>query len=66
MSVTGADTEDGGGTAIPEQAAPGHRPGSGPELGTSNIARAPSAGPIRRDGGPEKGTRGPAALSRSR
>jgi hypothetical protein len=47
-------------TAIPEQEAPGHRLGGSPEVGTSDMGAASSAGPMRRDGGPEKGTRGPA------
>lgn len=65
LSPTGPDAEDGP-TAIPEQEAPGHRLGGSPEVGTSGIAPAPSAGPIRRDGGPEKGTRGPTASSAPR
>lgn len=60
LSVTGPAAEDRGPTAIPEQEAPGHRLGGSTEVGTGGIAPAPSAGPIRRDSGPEKGTRGPA------
>ena len=66
LSLTGPDSDDRGSTAIPEQEAPGHRRGGTPEVGTSDMGVASSAGPMRRDGGPEKGTRGPAALSDSR
>ena len=66
LSLTGPDSDDRGPTAIPEQEAPGHRRGGSPELGTSDMGPASSAGPMRRDGGPEKGTRGPAAGSDSR
>ena len=60
LSLTGSNADDRGPTAIPEQEAPGHRLGGSPELGTSDMGAASSVGPTRRDGGPEKGTRGPA------
>ena len=60
LSLTGPDANDRGPTAIPEQEAPGHRLGGSPKEGTGDKGPASSAGPIRRDGGPEKGTRGPA------
>jgi hypothetical protein len=66
LSLTGPDSDDRGPTAIPEQEAPGHRRGGSPEVDTSETGPASSAGPMRRDGGPEKGTRGPATGSDSR
>lgn len=62
LSLTGPDADERGPTAIPEQEAPGHRLGGSAEEGTSDNGPASSAGPIRRDGGPEKGTRGPAGV----